>query len=58
MIFILQIYPFKSRKKHPIDYVRKFPHLRAKTKQFSALLRLRSAAQQKFNESLQVFIYE
>ncbi|XP_042238100.1 probable asparagine--tRNA ligase, mitochondrial isoform X2 [Homarus americanus] len=50
---IEETYPFKARKVHPPDYVRQFPHLRARTNSFSSLLRVRSqtklAIQQYFN---------
>lgn len=37
-------YPFRARTKHTTDYVRQFLHLRPRTKQFSAVLRLRNNA--------------
>nr|CAD7456297.1 unnamed protein product [Timema tahoe] len=37
-------YPFSARKVYPPDYVRLFPHLRPRTKQFGSLLRVRDAA--------------
>nr|CAD7262215.1 unnamed protein product [Timema shepardi] len=37
-------YPFAARKVYPPDYVRQFPHLRPRTKQFGSLLRVRDAA--------------
>lgn len=40
----LQDYPFKARKRHGLDYVRQFPHLRARTNSFSSLLRIRDTA--------------
>ena len=41
---ILQEYPFKARKRHGLDYIRQFPHLRARTNSFSSLLRIRHTA--------------
>ncbi|XP_019863373.1 PREDICTED: probable asparagine--tRNA ligase, mitochondrial [Amphimedon queenslandica] len=38
------LYPFKARINHPADYIRQFPHLRARTKKFSSVLRIRNAA--------------
>ncbi|XP_045625992.2 asparaginyl-tRNA synthetase isoform X1 [Procambarus clarkii] len=43
-------YPFKSRQLHPPEYVRKFPHLRARTNSFSSLLRVRSQAKMAIQE--------
>ena len=40
----MQEYPFKARKAHSDEYVRQFPHLRARTKSFSSLLRIRDTA--------------
>lgn len=37
-------YPFKARKKHRLDYVREYLHLRPRTNYFGALLRMRNAA--------------
>ncbi|KAK7067705.1 hypothetical protein SK128_023428 [Halocaridina rubra] len=39
----LENYPFKPRTKFPPDYVRQYPHLRARTN-FGSLLRIRSQA--------------
>ncbi|XP_071513711.1 asparaginyl-tRNA synthetase [Panulirus ornatus] len=35
-------YPFQARKMHPPEYIRQYPHLRARTNSFSSLLRVRS----------------
>ncbi|KAM6973741.1 asparaginyl-tRNA synthetase isoform 2-T2 [Aplochiton taeniatus] len=37
-------FPFKIKKKHNIEYIRQFPHLRCRTNAFSSLLRIRSEA--------------
>ncbi|KAK6172531.1 hypothetical protein SNE40_016166 [Patella caerulea] len=37
-------FPFKQRKLHTLEYERIFPHLRAKTKSHSSLLRVRNQA--------------
>jgi asparaginyl-tRNA synthetase len=37
-------YPFKAKKKHPLDYIRQYPHLRARTTTFASLLRMRNEA--------------
>ncbi|XP_053725977.1 probable asparagine--tRNA ligase, mitochondrial [Synchiropus splendidus] len=37
-------FPFKIKERHGLPYLRQFPHLRCRTKVFSALLRLRSEA--------------
>lgn len=37
-------YPFKIKKKHNVEYVRQFPHLRCRTNAFSSLMRIRSEA--------------
>ncbi|KAM8872180.1 asparaginyl-tRNA synthetase isoform 2-T2 [Synchiropus picturatus] len=37
-------FPFKIKERHGLAYLRQFPHLRCRTKVFSALLRLRSEA--------------
>ncbi|XP_064404152.1 asparaginyl-tRNA synthetase-like isoform X2 [Halichondria panicea] len=39
-----QEFPFKARQTHTPDYIRQFPHLRARTQSFSSLLRLRDTA--------------
>jgi len=39
-----QEYPFKAHGRHPLEYLRHFPHLRPKTREFSSLLRIRNAA--------------
>ncbi|XP_069747084.1 asparaginyl-tRNA synthetase isoform X2 [Narcine bancroftii] len=36
--------PFKIKKRHSLEYIRQFPHLRCKTNIFSSLLRIRSGA--------------
>ena len=40
----MQDYPFARGKIHGLEYVRKFPHLRAQTGVFSRVLRLRNSA--------------
>ena len=47
-------YPFKPRKPHPLDYVRQYPHLRARTNVFSAVTRVRQAATMCIHQYLQV----
>ncbi|XP_041359181.1 probable asparagine--tRNA ligase, mitochondrial [Gigantopelta aegis] len=37
-------YPFKARKRHPLDYTRSYPHLRPRTNLMTALLRIRNTA--------------
>ncbi|XP_029634724.1 probable asparagine--tRNA ligase, mitochondrial [Octopus sinensis] len=37
------LYPFKARRKHTLDYVRDYLHLRPRTNYFSAVLRMRNA---------------
>ncbi|XP_019634445.1 PREDICTED: probable asparagine--tRNA ligase, mitochondrial [Branchiostoma belcheri] len=37
-------FPFKAKKRHTMEYTRQFPHLRARTNSFAALLRIRSQA--------------
>uniref|UniRef100_A0A673WJ62 Asparaginyl-tRNA synthetase 2, mitochondrial n=1 Tax=Salmo trutta TaxID=8032 RepID=A0A673WJ62_SALTR len=37
-------FPFKIKKKHGLEYIRQFPHLRCRTNAFSSLLRIRSEA--------------
>ncbi|XP_061918153.1 probable asparagine--tRNA ligase, mitochondrial isoform X2 [Entelurus aequoreus] len=37
-------FPFKSKGRHKLEYIRQFPHLRSRTKAFSSLLRIRSEA--------------
>ncbi|KAM6933340.1 asparaginyl-tRNA synthetase [Xenentodon cancila] len=37
-------FPFKIKERHPLEYIRHFPHLRCRTNAFSALLRIRSEA--------------
>lgn len=37
-------FPFKIKKRHSLEYIRQFPHLRCKTNVFSSLLRIRSGA--------------
>lgn len=49
----MQAYPFKSRKRHGPDYTRQFPHLRARTKVFSSLLRIRNTATMAIHQFLQ-----
>ena len=41
---MLQDYPFQLRTKHSDQYVRQFPHLRARTNIFSSILRVRHSA--------------
>lgn len=42
--YFLQEFPFKIKERHPMEYIRQFPHLRCRTNTFSALLRVRSEA--------------
>ena len=51
-----QLYPFKIHVKHPSDYVRQFPHLRARTKKFSSVLRVRNTASIAVHEYFQVIM--
>uniref|UniRef100_A0A672FG34 asparagine--tRNA ligase n=1 Tax=Salarias fasciatus TaxID=181472 RepID=A0A672FG34_SALFA len=37
-------FPFKVKKRHGLEYIRQFPHLRCRTNAFSSLLRIRSEA--------------
>ena len=37
-------YPLKNNVKHSLEYLRQFPHLRAKSNLFSAIMRIRSSA--------------
>lgn len=37
-----ELYPFKNRKQHPMEYIRQFPHLRTRHESTAALLRIRS----------------
>ncbi|XP_076138387.1 asparaginyl-tRNA synthetase [Alosa pseudoharengus] len=37
-------FPFKIKERHPMEYIRQYPHLRCRTNTFSALLRIRSEA--------------
>ncbi|NXX94567.1 SYNM protein, partial [Centropus bengalensis] len=37
-------FPFKMRKRHPLEYVRQFPHLRCRSNTLGSLLRIRSEA--------------
>ncbi|XP_065884239.1 asparaginyl-tRNA synthetase-like [Dysidea avara] len=37
-------FPFKAHGRHPLEYMRHYPHLRPKTREFSSLLRIRNAA--------------
>lgn len=37
-------FPFKIKERHPLEYVRQFPHLRCRTNAVGALLRIRSEA--------------
>ncbi|XP_030009018.1 probable asparagine--tRNA ligase, mitochondrial [Sphaeramia orbicularis] len=37
-------FPFKVKKRHSLEYLRQFPHLRCRTNSFSSLLRIRSEA--------------
>ena len=50
----LQEYPFKARTRHGLDYSRQFPHLRARTNAFAALLRIRNTATMAVHDYLQV----
>ena len=53
--FILtQDFPFKVGRRHPVEYERQFPHLRARTQMFSALSRVRSEASRAIHEYFQV----
>ncbi|XP_025058339.1 probable asparagine--tRNA ligase, mitochondrial isoform X2 [Alligator sinensis] len=38
------MFPFKPREKHPLEYIRQFPHLRCRTNTLRSLLRVRSEA--------------
>ena len=44
LILFSQDYPFKAKKSHPLDYIRQYPHLRARTTTFASLLRIRNEA--------------
>ena len=44
LVVSVQDYPFARGKIHGLEYVRKFPHLRAQTGVFSRVLRLRNSA--------------
>lgn len=48
-----QEYPFKARKHHGLEYIRQFPHLRARTNSFSSLLRIRHTATMAIHEFFQ-----
>lgn len=37
-------FPFKIKERHPLEYIRQFPHLRCRTNAFSSMLRIRSEA--------------
>ncbi|XP_042718477.1 probable asparagine--tRNA ligase, mitochondrial isoform X1 [Lagopus leucura] len=37
-------FPFKIKERHPLEYVRQFPHLRCRSNALGALLRIRSEA--------------
>uniref|UniRef100_A0A8B9SFS7 asparagine--tRNA ligase n=1 Tax=Anas platyrhynchos TaxID=8839 RepID=A0A8B9SFS7_ANAPL len=37
-------FPLKAKERHPLEYVRQFPHLRCRSNALSALLRIRSEA--------------
>lgn len=37
-------FPFKTKERHSLEYIRQFPHLRCRTNAFSSLLRVRSEA--------------
>ncbi|RXM97339.1 putative asparagine--tRNA ligase, mitochondrial [Acipenser ruthenus] len=38
------VFPFKIKERHPVEYIRQFPHLRCRTNSFGSLLRIRSEA--------------
>ncbi|KFQ55795.1 hypothetical protein N333_01627, partial [Nestor notabilis] len=38
------LFPLKMKDRHPLEYVRQFPHLRCRTNTLSSLLRIRSEA--------------
>lgn len=38
------VFPFKIKERHPLEYIRQFPHLRCRTNSFGSLLRIRSEA--------------
>lgn len=42
--FWSQDFPFKTKERHSLEYIRQFPHLRCRTNAFSSLLRVRSEA--------------
>ena len=54
ILIYLQDYPFKVKKNHPLDYIRQYPHLRARTKSFASLLRIRNAAAMALHSFYQV----
>ena len=49
-----QDYPFKAHGRHPLEYIRHYPHLRPKTREFSSLLRIRNAATMAVHDFFQV----
>ena len=52
-IVFLQEYPFKTTTRHGVDYIRQFPHLRARTRLFSSVLRIRQTAAMAIHEFFQ-----
>ncbi|KAK8737023.1 hypothetical protein OTU49_004763, partial [Cherax quadricarinatus] len=48
-----ETYPFKARKVHVPEYVRQYPHLRARTSSFASLLRVRSQTKMAIHQYLQ-----
>ncbi|KAM6158060.1 asparaginyl-tRNA synthetase isoform 10-T10 [Rhynchocyon petersi] len=40
----VKAFPFKYKKRHPLEYVRQYPHLRCRTNVLSSILRIRSEA--------------
>lgn len=52
-----QEYPFKAHGRHPLEYLRHFPHLRPRTREFSSLLRIRNTATMAVHEFFQVHGY-
>ena len=53
----IQEYPFKAHGRHPLEYLRHFPHLRPKTREFASLLRIRNTATMAVHEFFQVHAY-
>lgn len=49
-----QAFPLKTKERHPLEYVRQFPHLRCRNNTLGSLLRIRSEATAAIHSFFQV----